>query len=193
MTSAADPAPPPPHGATDEPGERSEHRWAVASVAIIALLVAIAAFAGLRHAAMPQTHVETVDPATLHLAGEFVEGNLGSVLEADGSVTLRGIGQRYSFTPSCLIVPAQTPITFRMTSTDVVHGFLVTGTNVNLMLVPGYISTIRTRFDAPGERRMPCHEFCGTGHEGMWGRVRIIEKGEFARLAAGGGSRSCAE
>ena len=31
---------------------------------------------------------------------------------------------------------------------------------------------------------MPCHEFCGMGHEGMWGRIRVIDKAAFARLAA---------
>ena len=47
------------------------------------------------------------------------------------------------------------------------------------MLVPGYISTITARFDAPGERHMPCHEFCGVGHEGMWARIKIIDKAAF--------------
>ena len=39
---------------------------------------------------------------TLHLAGEFVESNLGSAVEPDGSVTVRAIGQQYSFTPQCI-------------------------------------------------------------------------------------------
>ena len=65
----------------------------------------MAAFAGLHQATMPQTAVETVDPRTLHLAGEFVESNLGSALEPDGSVTVRAIGQQYSFTPQCMLVP----------------------------------------------------------------------------------------
>ena len=52
------------------------------------------------------------------------------------------------------------------------------------MLVPGYISSIPARFDTPGERHMPCHEFCGLGHEGMWGRIKIIDKAAFMRMAA---------
>ena len=62
------------------------------------------------------------------------------MLEPDGSVTVRAIGQQYSFTPACILVPADTPITLRATSADVVHGFLIQGTNVNTMLVPGYVS-----------------------------------------------------
>jgi cytochrome c oxidase subunit 2 len=30
---------------------------------------------------------------------------------------------------------------------------------------------------------MPCQEFCSVGHEGMWGRVKVIDKGAFTELA----------
>jgi cytochrome c oxidase subunit II len=177
----------------DDSGERVEHRWAAVAVAILVLLVAIATFAALHLAAMPQGRVETVDPRSLHLTGEFIEGNLGSAVEPDGSVTVRAIGQQYSFTPSCIVVPTDTPITFRATSADVVHGFLITGTNVNLMLVPGYVSSLKARFETPGERMMPCHEFCSVGHEGMWGRIKVVDKVAFARLAAQRRRPSCVE
>jgi len=189
MTDATS-RPAPEHG---DPGERIEHTWAGVSVAIIVVLVVIATVAGAWHGAMPQSRVETVNPLTLHIDGEFIESNLGSAVEPDGSVTVRAIGQEYSFTPACILAPTDTPITLRMTSSDVVHGFLISGTNVNLMLVPGYVSSLRTRFDAPGERLMPCHEFCGIGHEGMWARVKVIDKAAFARLAAAHRRLSCVE
>ena len=85
---------------------------------------------------------------------------------------MRAIGQQYSFTPQCVVVPADTPITFRATSADVVHGLLIEGTNINTMLVPGYVSELPIRFNAPGDHVMPCQEFCGIGHQGMWGRSR---------------------
>ena len=99
-------------------------------------------------------------------------------------MTVRAIGQQYSFTPQCILVPTGTPITIRATSADVVHGFLIDGSTVNVMLVPGYISTIPARFEQPGEHYMPCHEFCGTGHEGMWGKIKVIDRQEFQNMAA---------
>jgi cytochrome c oxidase subunit 2 len=168
-----------------------ERRWATLSVGIIVLLVGMAAFAGIHQATMPQLKVEIADPRTLHLAGEFVEGNLGSAVEPDGSVTVRAIAQQYSFTPQCILVPTGTAVTFRSTSADVLHGFLIDGTNVNTMLVPGYISTIATRFTASGEHHMPCHEFCGLGHQGMWGHVKVIDKDAFMRMAADHRRLSC--
>jgi len=172
------------HAESADTAARAERRWGAISVAIIAMLVVMAAYAGIHQAVMPQARVETADPGTLHIAGEFIESNLGSAMEPDGSVTVRAIGQQYSFTPQCIVVPTDTPITIRATSADVMHGFLIQGSNVNTMLVPGYISTTTTQFSAPSDRAMPCHEFCGSGHEGMWGRVRVIEKAAFLKLAA---------
>jgi cytochrome c oxidase subunit II len=172
---------------------RVERRWATISVAIIVLLAGMAAFAGIHQATMPQARVETADPSTLHLGGEFVESNLGSAVEPDGSVTVRAIGQQYSFTPQCMLVPADTPVTFRATSADVVHGFLIEQTNINTMLVPGYVSVQSARFARPGEHLMPCHEFCGVGHEGMWAKVKVVEKATSMAMTADRRRLSCVD
>lgn len=172
---------------------RVERRWATLSACVVGLLVGMAIFAGIHAATMPQVWVETANPQTLHVAGEFIESNLGSAVEADGSVTVRAIGQQFSFTPQCILVPANTPVTFRATSADVIHGFLIDHTNINSMLVPGFISVLPTKFDTPGDHVMPCHEFCGLGHEGMWGKVKVIDKATFFKMAATQQRLSCVE
>lgn len=161
-----------------------ERRWAGVATVLMLILVAMTVFTGVHFAMMPPSRVETADPRTLHLAGEFMDANLGTAVERDGTVMVRAIGQQYSFTPQCIVVPADTKLTFRMTSSDVVHGLLIEDTNINTMLVPGYVSTFRTSFPKPGEHEMPCHEYCGTGHEGMWGKVRVLDKAAFDKLAA---------
>lgn len=172
--------------------ERLERRWAVASVCIVVLMVVLAAFAGIHQLAMPQARVETVNLPTLHLAGEFIESNLGTQLDPNGSVTVRAVGQQYSFSPPCIVVPAGVPVTIRATSADVVHGFLVEGTNINTMLVPGFVSIVQATFNQPGDHLMPCHEFCGIGHQGMWGRIRVLPQNDFRKLAADKTRVSCA-
>ena len=159
------------HGA--DVAARVERRWTAASAAIIVVLALLAAFAGIHQATMPQARVETTDPTRLHLSGEFVESNLGTAAEPDGTVTVRAIGQQYSFTPQCIVVPADMPVTFRGTATDTIHGFVVGRTNANTMLVPGFVSTFTTTFTTPGEQLMPCHEYCGTGHHLMSGKVVV--------------------
>ncbi|AIP49747.1 cytochrome c oxidase subunit II [Burkholderia pseudomallei] len=170
---------------------RIERRWAILAVGLMIVLVATMVYTGLHWAMMPPSRVETIDPTTLHVSGEFVESNLGTAREPDGSVTVRVIGQQYSFTPQCILVPANTPVTFRATSADVVHGFLITDTNINSMLEPGYVATFRTTFDKPRDHLMPCHEYCGTGHEGMWAHVKVIDRAEFDKLASSARRLSC--
>ena len=152
------------------------------SVGLIAVILGIIAFTGLHWASMPLTAIEPIDPTTLHVSGEFVEQNLGARIRPDGSVVVRLIGQQYSFNPQCIVIPVNTRITFRGTSADVVHGFLVTGTNANTMLVPGYVTTFSTQFSQLGDHLMPCHEYCGTGHATMWAHVRVVSREEFDRL-----------
>jgi cytochrome c oxidase subunit 2 len=170
---------------------RAERRWAVFVAALIVLMVVVMVYTGLHWAMMPPSRVETIDPTRLQLSGEFVEQNLGSAVQPDGSVVVRFVAQQYSFTPQCLLVPADTPITLRTTSADVVHGLLVTDTNINTMVVPGYISTLNTRFDTPGEHLMPCHEFCGFGHQDMWAHVKVIDKTSFFEQARQNRRLSC--
>lgn len=75
--------------------------------------------------------------------------------------------QTFGFTPSNIEVPAGANVTFTMTSKDVVHGFQVVGTNLNAMVMPGYIQKITQKFDKPGEYLVLCNEYCGIGHQMM--------------------------
>lgn len=179
------------HSPSAEAAERHERRWATIVGAIILLLVAMMVFTGLHWAAMPPSRVETIDPRTVHQRGEFIEANLGTTVDAQGQVTVRLVGQQYSFTPQCIVVPADTPVTFRATATDVVHGFVVGRTNANVMLIPGFVSTFTTQFRKTGEMLMPCHEYCGTGHEGMWARVQVVPRDAFLQQAQPGRTVSC--
>jgi cytochrome c oxidase subunit II len=169
----------------------AERRWAWIVGAIIVLLIAMMVFTGVHWAAMPPSRVETVDPRTLHLAGEFVEDNLGTSIGADGKVVVRLIAQQYSFQPQCIVVPAQMPVTFRATSTDALHGFVIGTSNANVMLVPGFVATFTTTFKQGGEQLMPCHEYCGTGHGAMWAHVQVVEPEVFLAQATGGRRVSC--
>jgi cytochrome c oxidase subunit 2 len=169
----------------------AEKRWAAIVLAIMALLVVMMVVTGLHWAAMPPSRVETVDVKTVHLTGEFVEGNLGTTLGADGRVTVRLVAQQYSFVPQCIVVPAEMPVTFRGTSTDAIHGFVIGRTNANTMLIPGFVSTFTTTFSKVGEQLMPCHEYCGTGHEAMWARVQVIPAQQFLARASSGERMSC--
>lgn len=168
----------------EEEISRSENRWLAIMLSMLAVMMAVIVVTGVTHAMHPPSNVETIDPTTLHLGGEFAESNLGTAPEPDGSVTVRLIAEQYAFVPDCARLPADTPVKFRLTSPDVVHGFMLPATNVNTMVVPGFVAEVRTRFTRPGTYRMPCNEFCGNGHHGMWARVLVVPKERFPQLAA---------
>ena len=82
-------------------------------------------------------------------------------------------------------MPADRPVTLRFASPDVIHGILVAGTNVNTMVVPGFVSQVHTVFTKTGDLLMPCHEYCGLGHSQMWATVRVVPDSEFKPGADG--------
>jgi cytochrome c oxidase subunit II len=158
---------------------KTELLWiSLVTVIITAIMLAII-YAGVIHHINPPSNIETIDPKTLHLTGEFTEGNLGTRVEAGDQVTSRIVATQFAFQPQCIVVPANRTVTLRFATPDVVHGILVTGTNVNTMIVPGYVSQVHTVFTKTGDLLMPCHEFCGLGHSQMWATVRVVPESEF--------------
>ena len=162
-----------------EQADRTERRWNLLVLSVVGFIILFILATSYRFALSPPSNVQTIDPATLHLRSEFTEENLGTVLNSDGSATVRFIAEQFAFVPSCLMVPAGRTVTFRTTSPDVVHGMLIQGSNANTMIVPGYVSQVSTHFEKPGTYAMPCHEFCGIGHHAMWGQVRVVPLSEW--------------
>lgn len=133
-----------------------------------------------------------VDPLSLHLAGEFVENNLGTRQDADGSVTVRMIAEQYLFIPHCVVVPAGVPVHLRITSADAVHSLVFNspvfnGMDSTLEVLPGTISVAQLQFDKAGEYKTKCGEFCGAGHYAMRSEWKVVPRDQFAGMLASGG------
>lgn len=48
-------------------------------------------------------------------------------------------------------------------------------TNINMMVLPGQVSNLKTTFDKPGTYNVICHEYCGIGHHTMYGQIVVEE------------------
>ena len=183
---------------TRSPAEAHEQRilgtellWAFGVGVLIAAILGVIVFTALTRDINPPSNVERLDPKTLHLSGEFAEQNLGTTVGADGSVTVRVIATQFMFVPRCIAVPRGRPVTLRFAAPDVIHGLLITGTNVNTMVVPGFVAQVHTEFTRTGDLLMPCHEYCGLGHSEMWATVQVMLDD---RIQAGQDGRvSCAQ
>jgi cytochrome c oxidase subunit 2 len=81
--------------------------------------------------------------------------------------------------PDEIRIPADTRVTFYVTSQDVIHGFEVVGTNVNTMVIPGQVAKITAKFDEPGDYGVICNEYCGSIHHTMAIDMQVVPKDEF--------------
>ena len=126
-----------------------------------------------------------VDPLSLHLAGEFVENNLGTEQNPDGSVTVRMIAQQYLFIPHCMLVPAGVPVHLRITSADAVHSLTFDGTDYAVKVLPGTISEAQLQFARAGDYKTTCREFCGAGHYAMRSELKVVPRDQFPALQPG--------
>lgn len=164
---------------TEKDVAAAELRWATIVFALISLIMVAIIAAGVLMHINPPSNIERLDPQSVHLSPEFTESNLGVRVEPNGQIVARLIATQFAFVPHCVVLPAERPVVFRVTSPDVIHGLLVTGTNVNTMIVPGYVSQVHTVFRKTGDLLMPCHEFCGLGHSEMTATVRVVPPEDF--------------
>ena len=153
--------------------ERYERYWMWAATGMLVLFTGAIVATSLSGAVHPPSHVETVDPRTVGVSGEFASP--GVVTGPDGRVTVSMRAELYVFRPTVVRVPAGRPVTFRITSPDVLHGFQIVGTNVNLTVAPGYVSEATTTFETPGEYLVVCNEYCGLAHHLMQGSI-VVER-----------------
>lgn len=116
--------------------------------------------------------VGTIDPQQIDSTPPFDQPGVRQLGPDSYEVVV--VGEAWKFTPQELRVPANAEITFVSTSRDVLHGFSVEGTKVNMMLIPGQIARKTYRFKDPGEYLLICHEYCGGAHHTMYGRI-IVE------------------
>ncbi len=120
--------------------QKTERRWAAIVIVAMAIILVVTGVSSFVMAMHPPSHVETIDPTTLGGNKEFAENNLGARVNPDGSVTVRIIAAQFAFVPRMHPRAARKAGgRFGVTSPDVIHGFLIAGTNANTMVVPGYV------------------------------------------------------
>lgn len=153
-----------------------ERWWVGAVVLMLAFFFGTLANAAIRHGFHPPSHVETIDPRGVFQSAEFREQ--GVKVGPQGQVDVTIIGLMFTWMPNELVLPAATPITFHLTSVDVIHGFQIVRSNGQTMVIPGYVSQFTTQF-RPGEYLIACNEYCGLGHHQMAGKLRVVPKAEW--------------
>lgn len=163
--------------------EKYENIWFGVATAM-SIMLAVAVFASFLSGTVPR--IEGEGGAGHHLEG-VVNGRInpknlagtpfktpGVVYSADGSQTVFVVARAFAFDPGTIKVKAGVPVTFHITSADVLHGYYVEKTNINVSVIPGQVTSFTTTFKSPGTLNIVCDEYCGTGHHNMLNKI-IVE------------------
>ncbi|OUM85910.1 MAG: cytochrome C oxidase subunit II [Bacillus thermozeamaize] len=140
-----------------------------------ATLIAFLAVLAVQTFALGLTPPSDLDQACLDNPNELAPpyNKPGVYKVGDNEYDVVMVSFAFGFQPGTIEVPAGTKINFKATSKDVVHGFQIPGTNVNMMLMPGHANTVSYTFKEPGEYLILCNEYCGIGHQAMMGKVIV--------------------
>ena len=152
--------------------ERYEKIFLALGAGLLVVFLAALSYAAVGMGIHLPGHAGAVDPRTVRETPPFDTPGVRQV--APGLYEVVMIGQAWSYTPNEIHVRAGSLVRFRATSADVIHGFMIEGTRLNAMLIPGEITELEHRFEERGEHLLICHEYCGAGHHQMYGKV-IVE------------------
>ena len=119
----------------------------------------------------PPSGMQPIDPTKVAQTPPFDKPGLRKL--PDGSYEAYYVAHVFSFEPATVTIPAGSRVTFYVTSPDVVHGFFIPGTDVNMMVVPGWVSTQSRTFGRAGEYLLVCHEYCGIDHQHMFAKIEV--------------------
>ncbi|MEM0464185.1 cytochrome c oxidase subunit II [Pyrobaculum sp.] len=154
------------------PFHGEERIWVGVVVAMAVIFLAALAYAawvvGLQ---VPGGDVQLVEPQK---ALQELKPGVREIAPGRYEVTI--VARMWQWFPNNITLVNPVEVKFRLTSLDVIHGFQIVGTNVNVMVFPGYVAEITWRVpqDAKGKYLVVCNEYCGLGHQNMYGVVNII-------------------
>jgi len=134
-------------------------------LAMLVLFAGTIIFSAVADNLNPPSDMQAIDPAKVSSTPPFDHPGLHKL--SDGSYELYYVAQVFSFAPNSVTVPAGSKVAIYVTSPDVVHGFEIAKTDVNMMVVPGWVNDATHTFKTPGTYLLVCNEYCGIGHQNM--------------------------
>lgn len=150
---------------------RYERAWLYFSIGLVFVFFLAIVTAALAGGIQPPSPVGQVNPNDLS-GTDFAKPGLREI--SPGHYEAYLLAQAWMWTPNEIRIPAGSRLTLYLTSGDVQHGFKVEGTNLNAMVIPGQVTKVARTFDEPGEYWIVCHEYCGSNHHNMSGKI-IVE------------------
>ncbi|MGA3173458.1 MAG: cupredoxin domain-containing protein [Syntrophorhabdales bacterium] len=99
----------------------------------------------------------------------------GYLIAAENEQVIKITAKRFEYSPKEITVKKGVPVVLEFTSLDRLHGFDCPALKIRTDIRPGQVSTVRFVPDKVGTYLFHCDNFCGTGHEGMRGTIKVVE------------------
>lgn len=161
-----------------------EKIWLIFGCSALVLFLVILGFGAFYLGTHPQSHGVTIDPENVEANEAFQRENLGLTKVDDDKYIVNIVASAFNYdlgdddegnSVTHLEIPQGATVLFQVVSTDVIHGFNIAGTNVNMMAEPGYISSMEVEMNQTGEFTLLCNEYCGVGHHMMFATVEVVD------------------
>ena len=117
-----------------------------------------------------------------------IGGETGGSAEASRAIqtserrVIHVTAERFTFTPSRIVVNPGETIEIRLTSDDTSHGFRINGTDVNVVIPKRGMpeTSVTMTAPAPGRYAFECTRMCGAGHNFMRGELIVRDQSKGA-------------
>lgn len=161
-----------------------EKIWLIFGGGALVLFLLILGFGAFYLGTHPQSHGATIDPENVEANEAFQRENLGLTQVDDDRYIVNIVAGTFNYdlgddeegnAVSHIEIPKGSTVLFQAVTTDVIHGLNVAGTNVNMMVEPGYISSLEVELNQTGEFTLVCNEYCGVGHHMMFATVEVVD------------------
>lgn len=152
--------------------DRHERVWIFLCVTMLSLLMVGSLFYVVHdYGLVTKGDTANGEDATTQTGATYPSGSVVATGANAYSVYLTA--HLWSWSTSPIHVKQGAEITFHLTSADVLHGFEVQGTPINLTAVPGVVGTVTYTFRHAGVYYIICNEYCGLEHQAMIGQIIV--------------------
>jgi cytochrome c oxidase, subunit II len=155
-----------------EENRRLEITWTVAT-AIILVFVGVASYGVLADEAVTYTPDAEVDGDIVVVEAEAYQWGWEMTYPEEGITTGTEV-----------VIPADRPVRFDITSRDVIHGFAVPELGLKQDAFPQQINSLQTTAYEEGTYQGYCTEYCGVAHSQMYFTVEVVSEEEYEAWVA---------
>lgn len=152
-----------------------EKYWLMFGIGSLIVFLLITGLMALNNSHETPNSQKTINPEKVSEIAPFNKPGVHKVAGKDWDYEVVVVASAFLYEPSEIKIPVNSKVKFIATSKDVVHGFEIAKTNINMMLEPGHISEYTTTVNKKGEFLVVCNEYCGMGHAEMHATLKVVD------------------